>query len=85
MKGKDPGAQALLDQVMDKQALSWPLGTRLSAAIQTHSADIKGSTAVHMWPASAPRGRGKNIRILMTGPRLVRQAFRAHQEAPGVH
>lgn len=57
-RGQDPGAEAPLHQVMDKQALSWPPGTRLSAAIKTDPADIKGSTAVHIWPTSGPLQAG---------------------------
>lgn len=79
-RGKGPGAEAPLDQAMDNQ-MSWLSGTRLSPAIKTHSADIKGSTAVHIWPASAPLGRGNNICNLMTGPSFVRQASRAPQQA----
>lgn len=79
---EDPGTEAPLYQVMDKQALSWPSGTRLSAAIKTHSADIKGSTAVHIWLTSAPPGRDNNICILMTGPKLVRQAPELTKKPP---
>lgn len=59
--------RGLPDQVMEKQASSWPPGARLSqTAIKTHSADIKSSRAVHIWPASAPPGRANNIHILIT-------------------
>lgn len=36
----------------DKQALGWPPGSGLSAAVKHISADIEGSTVVHIWPAS---------------------------------
>lgn len=32
----------------------WPPGARLPAAVKIHSADIRGSTAVRIWPTSVP-------------------------------
>lgn len=76
--GQGPGAEAPPQQVMDKQALDWPSGTRLSAAVKTDPADIKGSTPVHIWPTSG----ANNICMLTTGPKLARQAPSADQGAP---